>query len=476
MIRFSLRDFRPFAAVFRQKVTPFVVLLCLLPGLPVHATTFVMMSDEALVDLAPGIVVARVVTVEPSSAPRLPSTDYSVEVERALKGRVPGNTLSVRVPGGIGPDGLGFHVFGAPRFEVGDRVILFVSPATDGTFRLYQLMLGAFHERRVDGERLALRDFAETREVEIPGVRSEKELRKAEAPRRLDAFVDWIADRARGERREGDYFLQPSEISDDVRHQLEAFRLFEDPFDGLNLRWFAFEDGETITFQVDEDGQPGLGMQQLQTAVTRGAAVWSSVPQTNIRYAALGTTGATGGLTGFDSVNGVTTEDPNNNSLFGGPYNCVLGGVLAIGGPWFTAATMAGPGDEQFHRIVEGDVITNQNIGCFFDASLDRQAAADELFTHELGHTLGIDHSCGDAASGPCDTPLESESIMRAAIHDDGRGARLNDDDRRAARALYPSILFTPAIPTLDGVGFALLTILLLAGGLMMLRRRRPSL
>jgi len=436
-----------------------------------------MMSDEALVDLAPGIVVARVVSVEPASAPRLPSTDYSVEVERTLKGRVPGSTLSVRVPGGIGPNGLGFHVFGAPRFEVGDRVILFVSPTTDGTFRLYQLMLGAFHERRVDGERLALRDFAETREVEVPGVRSEKELREARAPRRLDAFVHWIADRARGEQRERDYFLQPSEISDEVRNQLEAFRLFEDPLDGLNLRWFAFDGGETITFQVDEDGQPGLTLQQFQTAVLRGAFAWSIVPGTNIRYTASGTTAATGGLSvSNDSVNGVTTEDPNHNGQFGGPYNCVFGGVLAIGGPWFTAATMAGPGGEQFHRIVEGDVITNQNIGCFFDASADRQAAADELFTHELGHTLGIAHSCGDAAAGLCNTPLENEAIMRATVHDDGRGARLHDDDRRAARALYPSSLFTPAIPTLDGVGFALLTILLLAGGLMMLRRRRSSL
>lgn len=421
---------------------------------PVFATTFVMMSDEALTDLAPAIVDARIISKDPAPTLDLPSTDYMIEVDRVLKGSVPGSTLVVRVPGGIRTDGVGFHVSGAPQFKIDERALLFLSPASDGTFRIYQLMLGAFHERRVGGERLALRNFAETREVEIPGrERDETERREARAPRRLEAFAHWIADRVRGEEREKDYFLKASEASDGVRNQADAFRLFEDSITGLNLRWFAFETGETITFRVDEDGQPGLSMQQFQTAVRRGTVAWNNVPGTTIRYAASGTTGATGGLRevpiGRDFVNAVTSEDPNSNSRFGGPFNCLSGGVLAIGGPWFTGATLAGPRGEEFHRIVEGDIITNKNLGCFFDSSPNRQAAADELFAHELGHTLGINHSCGDAEAGPCDTPLKNEALMRANIHDDGRGARLNDDDRAAARFLYPSAApIGPAAPS----------------------------
>lgn len=421
---------------------------------PVFATTFVMMSDEALTDLAPAIVDARIISEDPAPTLGLPSTDYMIEVDRVLKGAIPGSTLVVRVPGGIRSDGVGFRVAGAPRFEDGERVLLFLSPASDGTYRVYQLMLGAFHERWVDGERLALRNFAETREVEHPGrERSETERRESRAPRRMEAFARWIADRVHGEEREKDYFFRASETSDGVRSLMDAFRLFEDIDDHLNLRWFAFDEGQTITFRVDEDGQPGLTMQQFMTAVRRGTVAWNNVPGTNIRYAVSGTTGATGGLRlnppGRDFVNAVTTEDPNDNNRFDGPYECAFGGVLAIGGPWYTIDLFEGPGGELFHRIVEGDIITNKNLGCFFDGSVNRQAAADELFTHELGHTLGLDHSCGDSAAGPCDTVLKNESIMRANIHDDGRGARLNDDDRAAVRVLYPSgVPVGPAAPS----------------------------
>ncbi len=56
---------------------------------------------------------------------------------------------------------------------------------------------------------------------------------------------------------------------------------------------------------------------------------------------------------------------------------------------------------------------------------------------HELGHVLGIGHSCGDDASASCNE-LNDEAIMRALAHGDGRGAALNRDDRNAVRVLYP--------------------------------------
>jgi len=404
------------------------------------ATTYVMMSDEDLTDLAPAIVIARIVSRDPAPTLDLPATDYGIEINRVLKGNVPGSTLIVRVPGGMRSDGIGFHVFGAPRFDLDDRALLFLRPAKDGTFRIYHLMLGAFYEKRFRGERLAVRNFAETTEVEMPGRdRSEAERLRALAPRKLEAFTAWIADRVRGRLRDPDYLFRPSQDADELRSRIEAFRLFVDPDDRIKIRWFAFDQGETVGFRTNQDGQPGLTPQQLETAVRRGIAAWNSVSGTDIRYAFAGTTAASGGLTLNDGVNAVQFENPNDNGEFDGAYNCASGGVLAIGGPWYTSATFAGPGGEMFHRAVEGDIITNENIGCFFDASPDRQAAADELFGHELGHTLGIDHPCGDGESGPCDTFLEADALMRAGIHDDGRGARLNDDDRAAARILYPS-------------------------------------
>ena len=284
-------------------------------GPPVSATSFVMMSDEALADLSPTIIEGTVVSVDAAPTLDLPATDYMIEVDRVLKGAVPGSTLIVRVPGGMRTDGVGFHVFGAPRFELDDRALLFLSPANDGTFRIYQLMLGAFYERRVQGERLAVRNFAETEELEMPGRdRTEEERLQGRAPRRLDDFASWIADRARGTRREPDYFLELGQDPDGLRSQLDAFTLFADPVDGLRMRWFLFDQGETVLFRIHQDGQPGLSLQQFETAVRRGTNTWSTIPGTNIRYGFGGTTNATGGLRdsplGADGVNTVVAEIP----------------------------------------------------------------------------------------------------------------------------------------------------------------------
>ncbi len=63
-------------------------LSLLAPATPAGATTYVMMTDEALVDRSPLIVEARVVSV--SGAPvETPSTDYRVEILQRLKGGNP---------------------------------------------------------------------------------------------------------------------------------------------------------------------------------------------------------------------------------------------------------------------------------------------------------------------------------------------------------------------------------------------------
>jgi hypothetical protein len=83
--------------------------------------------------------------------------------------------------------------------------------------------------------------------------------------------------------------------------------------------------------------------------------------------------------------------------------------------------------------------VTNDGTQCFFK---DNPSAAQEVFAHELGHTLGLSHSNSFAA------------LMFARAHDDGRGARVSDDDRAAVAVLYsggskPTGGAAPAAPTL---------------------------
>lgn len=410
---------------------------------PAAATSFVMMPDRALVDQADLVVQGHVLSGDDSPSPGMPSTDYLVEVDRVLSGDLPGSTLLIRVPGGTRPDGVRLHIFGAPRFESGQEVVLFLRAGSDGTFRVLHLMLGAFYVTHHGTEKVLLRNFAETHEVSHPdGLLDSTDSMRLRGPRSLEGFALWIEDRDRGKTRAPDYFLEvtPTEMTG----LLGYFRLFESQ--GLRMRWFDFDRGRSVQFRASTANQPGLSAQQVQAGIRRGMAAWNGVTRAGIRLELAGTTGASGGLTFDDNVNSFLFEDPNRNQNFENePFSCSDGGVLAVGGPWLGDPRVdSGPNattglfnGERYHRIFEADIVTNRGLGCFFNGSVDRVAAAAELFGHELGHALGIGHSSEN--NGELRGSVLREAMMFFLIKNDGRGAQVNSDDIGAARRLYRS-------------------------------------
>lgn len=412
-----------------------VLTLCAVP--PATATSYVMMPDRALVDQASLVVQGHVLSREDSPAAGAPATDYLVETDRVLAGDLPGSTLLVRVPGGTQPDGTRLHVFGAPEFQPGQEVVLFLVPGSDGAFRVAHLMMGAFHVVDHGTERVVLRNFAETREVPHPhAALDDAEADRLRGPRKLEEFAAWVTDRDQGRVREADYFLDVT--PEELAFLLDRFTLFTS--EGLAMRWFDFDRGQSVVFQLSNRNQAGLDGQQRRTGVRQGMTAWNGVTRTNIRLELGGNTSATGGLTDSDGVNSFLWEDPNNNDTFGGDFSCVNGGVLAIGGPWIPDLPLSDPrqtdvfNGERFHRILEADIVTNKGLGCFFDGSIDEVAAAAELFGHELGHALGIGHS-SERDNEP--NQVLREALMFFLIKNDGRGAQINGDDVGAARRLY---------------------------------------
>jgi len=408
------------------------LLAALAAAAPAAATSYVMVSDADLADRAAVIAEGRIVSAAPSPAGGSPATDYLLEIGRLVKGYTAGSSIVVRVLGGSPDDGrLGLAIFGAPTFREGDRALLFLAERGDGSYNVLHYLLGAFHEAEVAGQRIAIRNLADADEVKrspdgrvaaAPGV---------DRPRDLERFTRWLADRGRGVRRDPDYLARLA--ADGLASLRDRFTLIS--LHGLNLRWFQFDFGGSVTFFANEKGQdgvPGGGFAEYQRAL----AAWSGVSVTPIDYLYGGTTLANAGFKTFDNVNSILFGDPNNE--IGSAFSCGHGGVLAVGGPWSSPDATGRFKGRTYAAIQGADTITNANIACFFQASPCPGKEAEELFTHELGHTLGLGHACGDDASGrSCADPIKSDATMRAFIHTDCRGTRLGADDLAAVRALY---------------------------------------
>jgi hypothetical protein len=398
---------------------------------PAIATSYVMVADPNLADQASLIAEVRIVGSAPSPAETMPATDYLVTIEHLIKGSSTGSSIVVRVPGGVRADGKAIRIWGAPEFKEGDRALLLLAPRNDGTYAILHLMLGAFHIYDADEGTVAIRNLEDAERVIIRTDGSLVPTQEQDPARDLAKFTSWLEDRARGVLRTGDYALQLSAAS---RKNLdEKYTVFNT--NNMAIRWFQFDTGGSVTFFANQGGQPGLaggGFNEFQI----GLQAWNNDPSTPIHYVYGGTTAADGGLTTSDGVNSILFGDPHGEITT--PFSCGLGGILAHGGPWYDPTDTGTFNGKRFIRTQEADITTNKGIECFFSKSLNPSKSAQELFGHELGHTLGLGHSCGDANSPPCaSSDVENDALMRTFIHNDGRGAEVNADDQAGIRFLY---------------------------------------
>ena len=429
-----------------------LVALCgILVASAASATLWVRVSDENLVrqtiDRGGVIVEVQAGDWSPAYSAHVPSTDQHMVVRDVIHGDLAGaQQLTVRWLGGETSSGHALKIEGVEPLPRQATAILFLTPGADGTWRAKHLFQGVFHTVTHDGVDYAYRALGGT-ELDMSGKilssAGDKLTLEAERAREVEPFAAWIRSLSAGSPTAAKYW---SDVSLDVlratlaEKNYEKFTLISNP----GIRFRQFDTGASVSWRAHQSGQPGLpggGFAEIQAAI----AAWNNDPGSRVNYRYAGTTGATGGLSDFDQVNAVLFEDLDAGG-FDEPFNCFQGGTVAAGGPWFSNQVSHQHQGQTFRTALGADVVTNENTGCLFE----NRATAREVFGHEFGHTLGLGHSCGDDASGSCaGRPNLDDAMMRASVHGDGRGARLNPDDRAGINLLYPAAATQPpAAPT----------------------------
>ena len=305
-------------------------LLLLAPA--AHALVYVMPTDEAMVDRSPVIVFGEIIAAEPAPVEGIPSTDFMFQVEEVLKGFVPGGTIVVRQPGGIGAGGVAARVMGLPGLVEGDRLLLFLDPV-EGVYRTAELALGMFFEVEAAGRTLLMRESSLHWAAPVPGDARSNERVRARLPRHAEPFRRWIADRAAGREQPADYFAD--DLAEGPVAVASPYNLTRAPAGcerpGTRLRWRSFDQGKSVGMVVQESGQPGAPGGG-RSSVLAGMRAWNGDPRSRAHLVQSGFTNEEFTLAP-NGENSIGFEDPQGQIL--GSFDPEIGGILALTAAYF---------------------------------------------------------------------------------------------------------------------------------------------
>jgi hypothetical protein len=388
---------------------------------PAKATSVVMLTDEELILDARVIVTGTVNTVFSAwnDDHNLIYTYIEVRPDRFLKGDLHTKRIVLKQLGGT-VGGSGMRLSGQPEFVRGQRVLLFLSTAPDGTLRTAHIFMGAFSIIT----NAATQSEWVTRNVDAAEVgilaRPDGQVVTNSAP--LSEYLNKITDTL----QHSSVSLQRAEDTPDLQTIVAVPPVWKQKKQeaggynpqfvliGPGVRWFEPDDGQAVNFYVNPANSPiaGGGTNEL----TRAMNAWGAQSGANISMRIAGQTGSCG-MVG-DSTNVISFGDCMGQLT--PPSGCA--GVVAITQTYWNSETRT-VGGRSYSRMVEADLVFNRGMDCFLSVS----ANLAEVACHELGHAIGLGHSSDPAA------------IMFATAHGGGRDATLGSDDRSGILSLYPS-------------------------------------
>jgi hypothetical protein len=445
-----------------------VWLICCVTTATLEAASFVVPDDLQFFHHADGVAIGSPLT----SYTRLTDsgnvqTVTTFSIEEVVKGPIVDSTIDVIEPGGVFQTRTTV-IPGAPRFQDGDRYLLFLTRSA-GEWHVRDLALGKFAFRTdANGKDILVRD-----EDEIVGWNPDGSVH-VEPHRSASLFLAYLRRVARGETPIPSYGL-PKDPLLPIANKLVPGLASVAPLaamltPGTNVtftatsytfvisgalggRWNVFPAAVTFFSVGTEPGAPGGGT----TAINAAFGAWNNDPASNVNYVYGGadTSGThNGGVNASDGQNTIAFEQDLSSSGVG-PFQCSangFSGTLGIGGITSAAGTHAGPNNETFATTLEGDVQMNKGIAnctLLFNSGDFNTAVA-----HEVGHTLGFRHSDqtrADNPSLPCsgDPSLEcSDGAIMKSFIPAGLNATLQAWDQHAVDAVYPGTTAAPPAPT----------------------------
>jgi len=428
----------------------------------VLAASFIVPTDRELVRQASAIVIASALASRAELDDGHIVTITTMSIEDVIKGDVANGMIEVYEPGGSYKDRVTM-IPGVPRFNDGDRYLLFLIPTRDGRWHVLDLVLGKFSfATDTLGHDVVVRDIRDVLTLESNGSKHE-ELNRAAQP-----FIEFIRQTAKGGPTTENYTIPAEHLIGGpslpqarnsglkpinlTTFTATSYTVTFTTEGGMGPRWCGTVvlGNCTVTFPLavtfrSIGSEPGAGGSPAGAdAINAAINAWNTGPGANINYAyggndASGTTNAPNSMTG-DGKNTIAFE--YDLSMFGPPFSCMSGGLLGLGGISATSGTHTGPNSESFYTTTEGDVWMNQGIAnC---TALFSSGDFNSAVTHEVGHTLGFRHADRNRlGSMACSTDVLLEcatsAIMTATVTN-GLNGSLQAWDQHAAAAVYPGV------------------------------------
>ncbi|MEW6729930.1 MAG: DUF4214 domain-containing protein [Acidobacteriota bacterium] len=391
---------------------------------PNMATTAVMLEDEQLIVNSRIILIGEVRYIKPQWDNNHQNifTYVKIDISQVLKGEVQNSYVVLKQLGGtIDEDST--IIFGTPRYQIGQRVLLFLNTWSDGTLRVAHLFQGKYDvvedkqarhsyiERKVDSDKVNLLGVKESNK--ITNSASLKQFTKKIQTILASKSAKVVAYESK--YKETPIVEIPPEYLDESEENPGSGRITPQfTFLGSGFRWFEPDFGIPVSYQINPSGAPLPSGGATQ--INQGLAAWTNVGTSSIVLQNIGFTSAVGFQA--DGVTAISYNDPLNQ--IDDPVGC--SGVLAIGGISRASTQSTVINGKVFGRILEGDIVFNR----FFECFLAIPANLAEVACHEIGHTIGFNHT------------IVPTAIMRAFAYGNGRGALLGLDDVTGVTFVYP--------------------------------------